>query len=123
MFGRKRGPPDKTFSHSDNCKIVAADPGVSIEWSEIETGHWQAVCVCGTQNYYEPRQSRVRVDPRDPATARHLGQCEFKDVADPAVLKVLLKVRNGMGGDYWWVECGGCETAWQVPYYAEETVG
>jgi hypothetical protein len=20
---------------------------------------------------------------------------------------------------YWWVECGTCDTAWQVPHYAE----
>ena len=22
-------------------------------------------------------------------------------------------------GDYWWVESGACDTAWQVPYLAE----
>jgi hypothetical protein len=33
-------------------------------------------------------------------------------------LKVLLKIQE-REGDYWWVECGGCEAGWQVPYYAE----
>jgi hypothetical protein len=35
------------------------------------------------------------------------------------VLKFLLKVKDGAGGGYWWVECGTCDTGWQVPYYAE----
>ena len=39
------------------------------------------------------------------------------------MLRVLLKVRDGAGGDYWWVECGACATAWQVPYYITESVG
>jgi hypothetical protein len=34
----------------------------------------------------------------------------------------ILKVRDGAGGDYWWVECGTCDTAWQVPHYAPESV-
>ena len=36
----------------------------------------------------------------------------------PAVLKVVLKVKPGLGEGYHWVECGGCEAGWQVPYYA-----
>jgi hypothetical protein len=48
-----------------------------------------------------------------------LGQCEYVSETDPAVLKVLLKVKDGSGGGYWWVECGSCECGWQVPYYAE----
>jgi hypothetical protein len=40
-------------------------------------------------------------------------------VTDPAVLRVLLKVREGAGGGYSWVTCGGCEGSWQVPHYAE----
>jgi hypothetical protein len=35
------------------------------------------------------------------------------------VLRVILKVKDGAVGDYWWVECGASDTAWQVPYYAE----
>jgi hypothetical protein len=67
----------------------------------------------------EPAAERVRLDPLDPSTAHHAGECEFKDVTDPAVLKVLLTVREGQGVGYWWVECGSCATGWQVPYYAE----
>jgi hypothetical protein len=24
---------------------------------------------------------------------------------------------------YWWVECAGCSGCWQVPFFAEESVG
>jgi hypothetical protein len=37
----------------------------------------------------------------------------------PAVLRVVLKVQEGGGGGYSWVRCGGCDTGWQVPHYAE----
>jgi hypothetical protein len=30
---------DKAFIHADDCKIVKADPGVEIPWSEVESGH------------------------------------------------------------------------------------
>jgi hypothetical protein len=43
MFHRMRKGPDRVFSHAEGCKILAADPSVRIEWSEIERGHWQAV--------------------------------------------------------------------------------
>jgi hypothetical protein len=46
-----------------------------------------------------------------------LPQCKYLSENDPAVLKFVLKVKDGAGGSYWWVECGGCDTAWQVPYY------
>jgi len=32
------------------------------------------------------------------------------------VLKFLLKVKDGASGNYWWVECGACDTSWQVPH-------
>jgi hypothetical protein len=35
------------------------------------------------------------------------------------VLKVLLKVKPGLGEGYDWVECNACGGSWQVPYYAE----
>jgi hypothetical protein len=38
---------------------------------------------------------------------------------DPAVLKVLLKVKPGLGEGYDWVECGSCAVGWQVPHFAE----
>jgi hypothetical protein len=28
-----------------------------------------------------------------------------------------LKVRDGAGEGYWWVECSAFDTAWQVPHY------
>jgi hypothetical protein len=37
--------------------------------------------------------------------------------AIPLLLRVILKVRDGAGGGYWWVECGTCEHGWQVPHY------
>jgi hypothetical protein len=61
---------------------------------------------------------RVRSDPLDAKTSRHAGQCEFASETDAPVLRVILKVKDSVGGDYW-VECGACETAWQVSYYAE----
>lgn len=24
---------------------------------------------------------------------------------------------------YWWMECGACDADWQVPHYAEESLG
>lgn len=34
-----------------------------------------------------------------------------------------MKVRDGLGEGYWWVECGACATSWAVPHYARESVG
>jgi hypothetical protein len=45
MFGRRKKGPDKTFVHSEDCRILAADPDVEIPWNEVETGHWRAECV------------------------------------------------------------------------------
>ena len=59
------------------------------------------------------------VRPSSVKTSRHAGQCEHRSTSDPALLRAILKVRNGAGEGYWWVECGACDTAWQVPYYAE----
>lgn len=68
--------------------------------------------------YEEPADRRARLDPLDPSTFRHAGQCEHRDTTDPAILRAVLKVRDGAGGDYWWVECGTCRYGWQVPHYA-----
>lgn len=48
-----------------------------------------------------------------------MGECEFASADDPSVLRVLLKVRPGLGLGYDWGECGACGAGWQVPYYAE----
>jgi hypothetical protein len=58
-------------------------------------------------------------DPLDPKTSRHAGECEFAFETDAAVLRILLKVEGGAGGNYWWVQCSACDTGWQVPHYAE----
>ena len=67
----------------------------------------------------------MRLDPLDPSTGRHFGQCEHRDTTDPALLRVLLKVRDVAfdGGDYWYVTCGACEAEWQVPHYAAASGG
>ena len=79
-----------------------------------------AVCQCGSEDVHEePADRRVRLDPLDPKTSRHAGECEFASETDPSVLRVLLKVKPGLGEGYHWVECGGCGAGWQVPRYAE----
>ena len=118
MFGLKKKGPTQAFIHADNCRIVKADPGVGIPWNYEGGGLWKAECVCTAEYFREPiTDNRVRLDPFDPATARHFGQCEYVSETDPAVIKVLLKVTDK--GDYDWVECGGCGSGWQVPHYAE----
>ena len=78
---------------------MEAEPRVRIKWSEVETGHWRAVSQCGSEDVHEePADRRVRFGPLDARTSRHLGQCEFVSETDPAVLKVLLKVKPGLGG-------------------------
>ena len=119
MFGRRKKGPTRPFVHTYDCKIVKADPGVEILWSEVESGHWQAVCECGSEDIYEePADRRARLDPLHPSTFHHAGGCEHRDTTDPTLLAAILKVRDGAGGDYWWVECSACDTAWQVPHYA-----
>jgi hypothetical protein len=44
--------------HADDCKILKADPGVEIQWSEIETGYWVAECVYGKEYYRDPVADR-----------------------------------------------------------------
>jgi hypothetical protein len=120
MFGLKRKSPSKPFIHADDCRILKADPDIEIPWNYLGDGFWKAECVCTYETYVEPAgDDRVRLDPRDPANALHLGQCEYASETDPAVLKFVLKVKEGLGDGYWWVECGSCDTAWQVPHYPQ----
>ena len=124
MFGRKKGPthPTQPFTHADGCKILKADPGVSIPWSYCGDGLWKAECVCTTEYFREPiTDNRLRLDPLDPKTSRHLPQWEYAHQTEPAVLKYLLKVNDRDG--YWWVDCAACEGGWQVPFFAEANVG
>jgi hypothetical protein len=52
---------------------------------------------------------------------RHLPQCEFVGT-DRDIIRVLLKVKPGLGPDYQWVECGSCGSGWPVADFAEESV-
>ena len=117
MFRRKSKPPSKPFTHDEGCRIVAVDPGVEIPWSYLGNGRWKAECVCGAEYFNESAvDDRVRLDPLDPKTSRHAGECEYRDEVNPAQLKLLLDVKDGMGGPYWWVTCHYCRVSWQVPY-------
>ena len=120
MFGRPKKAPDKLFMHAEGCRILAADPTAEIQWGELERGHWVAECVCGTEHYHEPRTRPARLDPLDPKTARHLPQCPYVRETEPATLKLLLKVRERE--DYWLVDCGICESSWQVAFEAAESI-
>jgi hypothetical protein len=42
-------------------------------------------------------------------------------VTDLGLVKALLTVRERE--NYWYVQCGTCETGWQTPFYAAESVG
>jgi hypothetical protein len=94
MLGlKKKGPtlPTPPFQHAAGCRIVRADPGFEPPWQDLEEGHWRRECQCGAEDYREPHvDRRARLDPLDPATARHLGQCEYASETDPAVLQLAL---------------------------------
>jgi hypothetical protein len=76
--------------------------------------------VCTFESLTEPLvDNRVCLDPLDPKTARHAGECEYASETDPSVLRVLLRVKPGMGPDYDWVECNSCGAGSQVAHYAE----
>lgn len=124
MLGLRKKGPSKEFSHTDDCKIVKADPGVKIPWNEVETGLWVAECLCGKQYQHEaPSDRRTRQDPLDPSTSRHAPQCEHRNTTDPAVLRYILNVKDGLDPGYWWVTCLSCEIGWQVWHYAPKSVG
>jgi hypothetical protein len=55
---RRRGLA-KAFEHADDCKILKADPGVEIEWSEIETGYWVTQRMCGKEYHRDPSPTGV----------------------------------------------------------------
>jgi hypothetical protein len=99
VLRRKRKPPSKLFIHEEGCPILKADPSTEVPWNYLGDGFWRAECVCTFETFTEPIvDDRMRLDPRDPATARHLGQCEYAAETDPAVLKFVLKVKDGAGG-------------------------
>jgi hypothetical protein len=55
-----------------------------------------------------------------PLAHRHggVGGARIKASYRSAMLRIVLKAKDGAGGDYWWVTCSGCDCSWQVPYYA-----
>jgi len=65
-FGKKNRytPPDTPFAHSEDCKIVKADPNVELPWSRLEYGLWKRECACSYETWQEPAPSRVRLDPQ-----------------------------------------------------------
>jgi hypothetical protein len=124
MFRRSKEPATTPFVHAEDCPIVRHDPDVTIPWSEIRTGTWERVCQCGKQYHHDdPVDNRVRLDPLDPRTSRHLGGCEYAHTTDPAIIKLILTVRPGMAEGYDWVMCNSCQGSWQVPHYAAQNGG
>lgn len=88
---------------------------------EDRTGNLEAECQCSAEYWHEPFvDDRARLDPLDRAFAQHAGQCEYRDTTDPVLIKAILRVREGGGGGYWWVECSMCDCGWQVPHLGEE---
>jgi hypothetical protein len=51
-----------------------------------------------------------------------MPRCEFAAATDPAVLRVISRVKDGAGGGYHWVTCAACDAGWQVADYAESVV-
>jgi hypothetical protein len=43
--------------------------------------------IAGAEDVYEESDRRVRLDPYDPSTFRHAGQCEHRYTSDPALLR------------------------------------
>jgi hypothetical protein len=67
---------------------LKADPTIQIQWSEVESGHWRAVCQCESEDVYEePADRRVRLDPYDLSTFRHAGQCVHRSTSDPVLFR------------------------------------
>jgi hypothetical protein len=124
MFGSKKTPNLPAFIHAPDCKLVAREPDFQPLWNEVESGHHVAICQCGEEHYRQPTvDHRVRQDPYDPATSRHIPPCPHQDTVDPAVLRMILTVQDHADWQYSYVRCGGCRGEWQVPYYAAETGG
>jgi hypothetical protein len=116
---RRNGPPAGPFSHSGDCVIVRADPSVRLEWDEIAPGHFRRECRCGAEDYYRPGD-RERLDPLDVRYSRHEGQCMYASESDPDVLRLVLRVKRGLGSDdYSWVSCSACDCSWAVADFAE----
>jgi hypothetical protein len=121
IFGRRKKGPDK-------ATVTAARSWPPIPPSRC-SGRRSRLDIGGRSASSGPRTStrgptcRVRLDPYDPSTFRHAGHCEHRYTSEPALLRAILRVRDGAGGGYWWVECGACECGWQVQHYAVASMG
>jgi hypothetical protein len=80
-------------------QVARSAPRTLSGWRHGFEPRWDYQVICTTEYYNEPFvDDRVRLDPLDPSTSRHAGECEFAAETDPAVLKILLKVKDGAGG-------------------------
>lgn len=78
-----------------------ADPGFQPEWQEIEEGHWRRICQCWSEDIYEPRVDRELGSTRWIRPPSATGpSCERRDVADPAIVRAILRVHDREG--FWW---------------------
>jgi hypothetical protein len=108
--------------HGPDCKIVVADPGMQPPWNQIERGLWRRECQCSFEYWREPVPDHCRQDPYDPRTFQHAGECEHRNTTDPGLIKLILDVKPGTGGAYWWVTCQSCAISWPTLYEAAEAV-
>jgi hypothetical protein len=63
-----------------------------------------------------------RGDDRGAVSRLGAGKCEHRDTTDPGLVKLILDVKAGTGGAYWWVTCQACAISWQTPYEIAEAV-
>jgi hypothetical protein len=56
---------------------------------------------------------RVRLDPLDPKTARHMGQCEFASADDSSVLRVLASLAEGQARPGGGLRLGRVRRVWR----------
>jgi hypothetical protein len=106
---------DQEFGKGATLRVA---PELSDRVGPLEVEQHEDVEQLGAGSGTKPAAKRVGLDPYDPATSRHAGQCEFKDTTDRDVLKV----KPGLDEGYKWVTCGSCSTSgrWRI---AEESVG
>jgi hypothetical protein len=91
--------PNKAFSHQEGCTLFLGRPEFPAGRQEVERGFWRGRSASAASKPFREidADDRVRLDPLDPKRSHHLGQCEYISETDPAVLKVLLKVKPGLG--------------------------
>jgi hypothetical protein len=98
-------------SHMLRLPDVKADP-LSRSMVEIASGHWQESAV----GFEDSMKSPPRVLPTHRPI--HLPARRVQLTTESRSPPGHLEGQDGAGED-WWVECSACDTAWQVPHYAE----